>query len=361
MCLTGAQSHSLVSADGKLLINYCLHCIEVIETSHMQVIQSKEFKNITLLRVKENKKGDFDITANILRLKYVRKDNQFVEIKTGVLVANNRKPKIDETCNLLIYKDLSLFHTIDNTIPGFIMYGKRNLYYLKKEHNTWMFRIHKLTFNIKKNSFVTTKSDFSFVMPGSISTMQLDEKNGRIFVQGFYDLIIADMHTLQLVRKINNIYAFNDKYVIADDGYADDSYSDINLVAINLATFEKRAVAATGRFLRILIDGHYIITNSYLTSSNATVYDLRDMSKSLQLKNINYYHDSAFKVFEDMNKFMIVNDKIETFVSPAGVKRILALGEHTPSAVSGFIASGLYDPNLMHLIVSYIPTIAIVH
>lgn len=352
MCLIGSESRSIISNDGKLIINYCSICIEVIETFSMQIIQSKIFEHTVFLNVEENKKGDFEITCHISKLKYIRSTNEFIDIRTGVLIINN--PQTDGYFNITIYKDLNPWLMIDNTRKGFKVLGKRNLYFVRNEHGKYEYKIYRLVFNVNKNRKKMYVSNFSFRIFPITDDIKIDEKCNRLYVRSHDVLYVSDLYTLKLISEINNVFAFNDKYVIVENK-SNTTRVNIALTILDVVSGKEIGTLQSWRYVGIILNDHYALLDQYFGCSHM-IYNLLDLSKNITIDYSGHSYNRTFKILDDMNKIIIVRDKICTFVTQAGNKRLLALGEHCANSDLGnFINSNLFDSHLLGLITDFLP------
>jgi hypothetical protein len=348
MCINHA-GQSFPSRDGKLLFNCCRLCIDVVSTDDMKII-NKNFHNESQPRIDEDKNGDVYISGATYKVKYVRNDNKFVTIDTGVLVANTMYHAFLYATDINIHIDRQIVHTVFNTLPGFQLHGKRNIYYIKR-HTPLERRcsLYKLTFNAYKKQFRVFQSKETFDIFNT-SEITLDVEHARVFVFSRDSLYIFEMYTLKKIRTFTQVIAFNKKYVITADAAAPITitklFGDGGKVVL-----PKNITAGENAIL----DRDYLLLYDSVKMTDMVIYDMRDLTKSLVIHDTysSYYRDiTVFRVLDD-KIILMENRKIRTIIPPAVIKRTLSLADKdTP--VGKFINSGLYDRNLLGLITDFV-------
>ena len=371
MCISYGRGIAFSSEDGKLLFNLCKYCVEVVNTNNMHIIQFKQFDGEGEPIINEDAKGDVYISGTVYKFKYVRKENQFIDINTGILVMNDENTSTIYDIDLTICKNLTPIYTVRNTIRGFAMHGKGNIYFVKPVVLPGLMSfLYRLSFNARKNRFDSIKSKEMFKFSGQ-PKIRVDGVNNRLYILDLCILLIFDLHTLELKHKITCVVEFNNNYAITSNP----RNPETNIIegickvrVVHLLDNYKRTLLFERYIgcMNVIFDMHHAMLYDSIYPYEAIIYDLRTVSNTKVQINWEFYCNvSAFKVLEHkiivvvnrkMNTVLLRTISLQTILLRTHIKRILALGEHTTnSAISKFIKSDLYDSNLLDLIVSFIP------
>ena len=358
MCIRKVNANSITSIDGILLITYCRECIEVHDVASMEFLQSYVFDDHTTLHIEENKNGNFEISGEKFKLKYVRKLNEFVEDKCGINVFIE-KCEDSSVRNLVVRNNGMTIFDCEDVLKDFIMYGKKNIYYIKvntiNEDMTATCKVNKLTFNIKMNRFETTVSDTTFHTPGKYARMVLDKNTGRLLVGNMKELIVFNMHNLKEQNRINNCFHFDKNYALIR--YCENKTIGVDVIDMKNDNRFNLTTNCPG-FMSAAIDGSHILLYTHVMFSPTYIYDVKDPNGIIKHDSKQDYsmYVSEFRVLEKLNKMLIVgDDSILTF--SYGLHKLLAFGQFcVQTPVCDFVSDLTFDRHLLLLVDSFVGT-----
>lgn len=332
------------------------------ETKFSQYTQPKYndlFRNGSI-RITELKNGDVYFTVNEIRYKYSRNNNTFKLIRRGIHIAqffDTDKSSITKT--IVIYKDCQIVKKIEtHTYKNFVRYGKRNLYFIRKEKNLHLFC--RMVFDVKKDKYKTIRSD-ARVTDAFDTSILVDEDNSRVFFKADHNLYVLNMYTMKLQRLISKVVAFNKKNIIVHDELMYDLRAK-KLLLHSADDFKLIHKIKSKCKIHILLQGDYIIEAAASTIKKRMTYSLINVRSKVHVC-INLIKSP----FEFITMFVVRNDNTLVYKHAFGEldyvrlpkynanqKNAFLLGENCDIPVGRFMNSELFDRNLLNLVFSHL-------